>query len=233
MGTSGIEALFPVGLSVGEALRVLGPVAVYALGMAIYAVFIFKFYRFIAGRDMFNLDFSKHDDSGIPVLRDFLHLMGYLAKYVILFPAFAFFWFAVLTLMLSFLSEGREMSDILLIALATVSTIRVCAYYNEDLSRDLSKILPFAVLAIFVIDTSFFDVEASLEVLRQIIGLADTIFYYLVFLVVLEFGLRFVYGIYRAVFPAKKEPEPPQPAAAAPDQPTTPAGTQRNPAAGD
>ena len=208
MGPIGIDALFPGGLSLDEALRVLGPVALYALGMAIYAVFIFRFYRFIAGRDMFNLDFSRHDNSRIPVLRDLLHLTGYVLKYVIVFPAFAFFWFAVLTLMLSFLSEGREMSDILLIALATVSTIRVCAYYDEDLSRDLAKILPFAVLAIFLIDTTFFDVQASLEVLRQARGLSETIFYYLAFLVALEFGLRFVYGMFRAVFPVRKEETP-------------------------
>ena len=205
MGPTGIDALFPGGLSLDEALQVLGPVALYALGMAIYAVFIFRFYRFIAARDMFNLDFSRHDDSRIPVLRDLMHLIGYVLKYVIVFPAFAFFWFAVLTLMLSFLSEGREMSDILLIALATVSTIRVCAYYDEDLSRDLAKILPFAVLAIFLIDTTFFDVQASLEVLRQARALSETIFYYLAFLVALEFGLRFVYGMFRAVFPARKE----------------------------
>jgi hypothetical protein len=221
MGISGIDALFPGGLSVDEALRVLGPVAVYALAMAIYAVFIFRFYRFIAGRDMFNLDFSKHDNSSIPVLRDLLHLVGYVAKYVILFPACAFFWFAVLTLMLSFLSEGREMSDILLIALATVSTIRVCAYYDEDLSRDLAKILPFAVLAIFLIDTTFFDVEASLEVLRQTRSLAETIFYYLAFLIALEFGLRFVYGLFRAVFPAKKAESKPPATGAAEGTPAT------------
>ncbi len=221
MGPSGIDALFPGGLIVDEALRVLGPVAVYALAMAIYAVFIFRFYRFIAGRDMFNLDFSKHDNSSIPVLRDLLHLVGYVAKYVILFPAFAFFWFVVLTLMLSFLSEGREMSDILLIALATVSTIRVCAYYDEDLSRDLAKILPFAVLAIFLIDTTFFDVEASLEVLRQTRSLAETIFYYLAFLIALEFGLRFVYGLFQAVFPAKKAESTPPATGAAESTPAT------------
>jgi hypothetical protein len=221
MGISGIDALFPGGLSVDEALRVLGPVAVYALAMAIYAVFIFRFYRFIAGRDMFNLDFSKHDNSSIPVLRDLLHLVGYVAKYVILFPACAFFWFAVLTLMLSFLSEGREMSDILLIALATVSTIRVCAYYDEDLSRDLAKILPFAVLAIFLIDTTFFDVEASLEVLRQTRSLAETIFYYLAFLIALEFGLRFAYGLFRAVFPVKKAESTPPATGAAEGTPAT------------
>ena len=195
------------GLTPDDALRVLLPVAVYALGMAIYAVFIFKFYRFIAGRDIFNFDLSQNDASSVPVLKDFMSLIGYVVKYIILFPAFAFFWFAVLTVMLAFLSDDRDLSTVLLIALATVVTIRLCAYYDEDLSRDLAKILPFAVLAIFLIDTARLDVAASVAVLKQVQGQLPTIAYYLLFLVALEFGLRLIYGLFRAVFPAKKRAE--------------------------
>ncbi len=89
-------------------------------------------------------------------MRSFLHVVAYILKYLIVFPLFAFFWFAVLTMMLTFLSQGRELADTLLIALATVSAIRFSAYYNEDLARDLAKILPFALLALFLIDASFF-----------------------------------------------------------------------------
>ena len=68
------------------------------------------------------------------------------------------------------------------------------AYYNEDLSRDLAKILPFAVLGIFLIDASFFDMNASLDVLREANRHRETIFYYWAFLVVVEFALRFIFG---------------------------------------
>ena len=122
----------------------------------------------------------------------------YLTKYLVLFPAFAFFWFAVLTLILTFLSRDRPITDILLIALATVATIRVTAYYNEDLSRDLAKILPFAVLALFLIDASFFNVRDSLEVLHE------TILYYLLFLVVVEFALRLLLGIVAFLFRGRR-----------------------------
>lgn len=228
-----IGSFFPNGVSVSDAARLLWPVAAYVLGMAVYAVFIFRFYRFIAGRDIFTLDFSKNDNIAFPVVWDFIFLVWYIARYVVFFPAFALFWFAVLTLMLAFLSENRDLSEILLIALATVSAIRICAYYDEDLSRDLAKILPFAVLAIFLIDTSFFDVAASLEALRQANAQRETIFYYLLFIVGLELALRCIYGLYRAVFPGKKEPEPRQPGTSAPEPTSASATTRRNPAPGD
>ena len=220
-----VGSFLPGGVSVNQAAQLLWPVGVYVLGMAVYAVFIFRFYRFIAGRDIFTLDFSKNDNVAFPVFWDFIFLVWYVARYVVLFPAFALFWFAVLTLMLAFLSENRDLSEILLIALATVSAIRICAYYDEDLSRDLAKILPFAVLAIFLIDTSFFDVGASLAVLQQANEQRETIFYYLLFIVGLELALRFVYGMYRAVFPGKKEPKRREPSTTSPDRAEAPAAS--------
>ena len=190
-----ISFIFPNGLGVDAALDLLVPVAIYVIGMAVYAVFIFKFYRFLASRDMFDLDFSKYEESRFKLVRGFLHLVSYGAKYIILFPAFAFFWFAVLTLILVFLSQDRAFSEVLLIALATVSAIRLTAYYDEDLSRDLAKILPFAVLAIFLIDGSFFEVDESLQVLKEVNNHRERIVYYLVFLIALEFALRLILSI--------------------------------------
>ena len=176
----------------------------YVLGMALYAVFVFKFYRFVAARDMFALNLSRYEESRYRWLRRVLHVVMYLTKYLVLFPAFAFFWFAVLTLILTFLSRDRPITDILLIALATVATIRVTAYYNEDLSRDLAKILPFAVLALFVIDASFFNVRNSLDVLQDANEARETILYYLLFLVVVEFALRLLLGIVAVLFRGRR-----------------------------
>ena len=186
-----MDLIFPNGLSVDAAQQLLLPVLIVVLGMTAYAVFVFKFYRFVAARDMFGLDLSKNDQVRDAVAWDLIFLVWYLVRYLVLFPAFGFFWFAVLTLILVFLSENRELSQVLLIAMATVSAIRVSAYYNEDLSRDLAKILPFAVLGVFIIDTSFFNIQSSLDTLREISTHLETIAYYLIFLVALEFALRF------------------------------------------
>ena len=189
-----LDLVFPNGLSPYEALDHLLNVGVYIVGIGVYAVFIFHFYRFLASRDMFKLDLSGSEASRHPLLRGVLRVLMYVAKYIVVFPVFAFFWLAVLTLILAILSKDRAFSQVLLVALATVSAIRVAAYYHEDLSRDLSKILPFAVLGIFIIDASYFSLQDSLAVLREANNHRELIFYYFVFLVVLEFVLRLVMG---------------------------------------
>ncbi len=189
-----INEFFPSGLNVYDAIDILRPVVVYILGMTVYAVFVFNFYRFVATRDMFQIDLSKYEESRFRWVRAFLHIVMYIIKYLIVFPVFAFFWFAILTLILTFLSKDQSFTDILLMALATVSAIRVTSYYNEALSTDLAKILPFAVLGIFLIDTSFFTVSDSLDTLLEAEGYMENILYYLAFLILLEFALRIIFG---------------------------------------
>ena len=201
-----INLVFPQGLSLNDALGSLWPVVIYLGGMTAYALFIFHFYRFLAARDMFAIDLSKYEESRHRAVRAFLQVIMYIAKYIIVFPVFAFFWFGVLTLILAFLSRDREFTEVLLIALATVSAIRISAYYNEDLSRDLAKILPFAVLAIFIIDASFFAVEDSLSVLRKADSHREIIFYYLVFLIGLEFFLRIIMGYLVLLLTVRRRP---------------------------
>ena len=189
-----VDGIFPNGLSLEGGIELLWPLLFYVLGMVAYAVFIFKFYRFIASRDMFALDLSNYEKSRYLWVRRILHVVMYVAKYLIVFPAFAFFWFAILTIILSLLSKERAISEILVIALATVGVIRVAAYYNEDLSRDVAKVLPFAVLGLFLIDASFFEIGKSLNVLRGADEFRESILYYMVFIIALEFSLRMILG---------------------------------------
>ncbi len=209
----GFDDIFPSGLSAADAVDLLEPLALYVVGMAVYAVFVFNFYRFVAQRDMFRIDLSRYEESRFRAMRVFLHSIMYILKYLIVFPMFAFFWFAILTTMLVFLSLGREISEVLLISLATVSAIRFSAYYSEDLSRDLAKMLPFALLGIFIIDGSFVDIEASFDVLSDLNDHREAIVYYLAFLIGLEFVLRFGFGVSFWMFrqrpvKARKEVEP-------------------------
>lgn len=200
-----INELFANGLNLNDAMDLLSDVGVYVVGMAVYAVFVFNFYRFLAAKDMFRVDLSRYEQSRFRFVRRALHVFFYVLKYIIIFPIFAFFWFAVLTLILAFLSKDRSFADTLVVALATVSAVRVTAYYNEDLSRDLAKILPFAVLAVFLIDASFFAIEESLDSLREAEEYTENILYYLLFLVGLEFALRLLNGIAVAVFRRGKQ----------------------------
>ena len=190
----GMSDIFKKGLDIGDALNLLWTASAYILLMAAYALFVFKFYRFVAARDMFVVDLSKYEESSLRWLRSSFHIVLYVLKYLVLFPIFAFFWFSVLTLILALLSKGQAFSDSLLIAIGTVGAIRATAYYNESLSRDLAKILPFTVLAIFLVDTSYFSVNDSIESLKEARDYTEEMLYYLLLLVVLEFVLRLLMG---------------------------------------
>ena len=200
------------GLNVNDAWDLLSPISVYIICMVVYSIFVFKFYRFVASRDVFALDLSRYEDVSLRWLRSALHVVLYVVKYLVLFPIVAFFWFAILTMMLAFLSKGQPLSDTLSVALATVSAIRVTAYYKEALSKELAKILPFAVLALFLIDTSFFSVSESIESLQSVGDYTDDILYYLLFLIGLEFVLRLLTGAAR-VAAASRGRGPGQPSA--------------------
>jgi Na+/H+ antiporter NhaD/arsenite permease-like protein len=87
------------------AIDLLRPLALFIGGMVLYAVFIFKFYRFLGRRDIFALDLSKYERSESHSVSILLRVVFYFGKYLVLFPVVAFFWFAVLTILLSFLAK--------------------------------------------------------------------------------------------------------------------------------
>lgn len=204
-------------LNLNEALELLRPAAIFAVGVAIYAVLIFNLYRFMSRRDIFNLDFSKHEESSRPFFRKSIHLFFYVCKYLLIFPLFAFFWFGVLVVMVAFLSKTKEVEDLLLIAMAVLTAVRVTSYYTEDLSRDIAKMLPFALLGIFLIDLRYFDFGTSTELLNRAGAEWESIFYYWVFVVVLELFLRVTEPYFKALYNSIKNPRRRAPAEPEPD----------------
>jgi len=183
-----------VSFSSAEAWDVLKPALLFLLGMLVYSVFIFKFYRFIGKRDVFELNLKQYSKSTHPGLNRFLGELLYALEHIVLFPLFSFFWFGVFTVLLTFLSEDQVVQNMLLVSIALVAVIRVTAYYTEDLSKDLAKMLPFALLGVFLMNISSFSFGGSLEVIKQIPGMWKTMLYYLLFVVSLEFVLRIGHG---------------------------------------
>jgi hypothetical protein len=168
-------------LSLAEGWAVLEPLIVFVTGMVIYSVFVFKFYKFISRRNIFSRE--RGEASG-------LKKVFYALEYIFLFPVIAFLWFLVIAILLSMLSEVLRIGNIFMIAMATMVTIRICAYYNEDLSRDIAKLIPFALLAVFLLEISKISLSVPFLILAQIPLIANTLVYYFIFAVFLEIFLR-------------------------------------------
>jgi len=175
----------------------------FIIGMTVYSVFVFKFYRFLGRKEIFKLDLEKYSGKKHGGVKKFFSGLMYVIKYVLLFPLFIFFWFAMISILLMVMAKGQTAAQILLISMALVATIRITAYYHEGLSHDLAKMLPFALLGVFLINIGFFTFDAPMEMINQIPALAMTIGYYLVFIIALEFILRIV----SFILPKREETE--------------------------
>ena len=112
--------------------------------IAIYSIAIWHFYRYIAKRDCFNINTIRH--------KKFFSFL----KYFLIFPFVAFIFFLGFSLMILFITKDLEFVSILSTSFAVVIAIRLTAYYSEDLSKDVSKRLLFALLGLFIADPSYF-----------------------------------------------------------------------------
>ena len=119
-------------LNMNDAITILRPLAFFVFGVAIYSIFIFNFYRFLSRKDIFELNLARLEESKDRTFRLLWHFFSYILKYLIFFPVVAFIWFAILAILLAFLSKGQGMESILMVAMAVLSAVRVADYYNED-----------------------------------------------------------------------------------------------------
>ena len=186
--------LFGQEFTLAQAAIELKPLAIYVIGMAVYSMIVFRFYRVIAKKDLIELNLQKYNKAGHPVLEKTLAVILYLVEYVFVFPVIAFISFLVLSGLLMVLSTEYGINEIFFIAMALIAAVRATSYYNEDLSRDLAKMLPFTLLGIFLVNKEYLASTRVLELAAQSLSAISTVAYYFVFIVLLEFALRILFG---------------------------------------
>jgi len=198
--------------NVDEWIRILKPIVYLAIGFAIYAVFIFKFYRFTAHKDIFKLYLYKREMVRYAELKNFVKFLLYILEYLIIFPFVVMVWFAVLVILFILISKIGDLELIMIMSMVVVSSIRITAYYNEDLARDVAKLIPFALMAYFLIDNAsyimsptFFNYPHFEDIARQMSVLANNIPYYLIYLIVLEFILRILHALFNPLLKNDKD----------------------------
>ena len=185
----------PITVDLIEALTALRPLALATIGIAVYGIFVFNFYRFLARKDIFRLDLDKYNHTTRPLVHKTFASVLYVVKFLIVFPAFVFFWFVVLAFLLSLMARNQSVDSILLAAMGVVGSIRICAYYNQTLSTDLAKILPFALLGITLIDRSLVNIPTPSANLEEAVEYWETMVYYMAAVVMLEMIMRILAGV--------------------------------------
>jgi hypothetical protein len=169
----------------------------FTIGLSIYAIFVWYFYKSLSKRDLFSINLEKYNLPYIKhkTLGKVGSVLAYILKYGIVFPIYVFIWFLILSLFLLVLSEEITVSNILLTSIVVVSTVRVISYFKEDMSSDLAKLMPLALLAIALSNPNFFSSETALTRLSEIPILWSQIVQFLIFSIVLEWILRILHLI--------------------------------------
>jgi len=165
-------------------------VFIFAVLISLYAVFTWKFYRLLSKKDILSLNLSQYNGVEHPLLKKLVAISLYMVEYIIIMPSLIFFWFGILALIILVLSESLDIGQVIIVSAAMVTAIRILAYYEEDLSKDMAKMFPFTILAIFILSPEFFSLGRITSNLSLIPELFNKIIYFLLLIISIEFLLR-------------------------------------------
>jgi hypothetical protein len=125
----------------------------FIAGIAIYALFVWNFYRFISKRDMLpKFFYSYRQEKKISKLRQ----GKYLAIYVALFPSIIFVWFTVLAFFIYIIAEGMPLYIAIFVSMTIIAVVRILSYYKEEAAKEVAKMIPYAILSFLLTSVAIY-----------------------------------------------------------------------------
>lgn len=160
-----------------------------------YSVFVWKLYRFISKRNPLGLNLNQYNKFQHSFFSRLIAGLLYFAEYILILPFIILLSFGIFTFFLLILTQNPDISQVLIISAVVIAAIRITAYYKEALSQEISKMLPYTLLAVSVLNPySFVEaqyLERIITHISQIPQLLGDIKLYLIFIFVLEVILLF------------------------------------------
>lgn len=171
-------------------LKIIPPLFLISMGIVFYSLFIWFFYRFLARKDLLKLNLSKYDKDEDANEKKFLAILLYILEFIIITPIIIFIWFAIFSMFLIIFAKDMEVERIMLICAALISAVRITAYFKEELSKELAKLVPLTLLAVIIATPGFFEITATITRISQLPLFFGSAFYYLLFIFAWEILLR-------------------------------------------
>ena len=169
------------------------PIFYLIISIAIYSIVIWHFYRFIARRDCLTIHSVTHPK-----------VVGFL-KYFFVFPFIAFLFFLGFSLMMLFLTRDYEILAVLSTSFAVIVAIRITAYYSRDLSKDVAKMLPFALLGLFLVSPTYFSFEEIIGKIYSLPEFFNLCIQFIILITLVEWILRIMLAVKSAIFTARAQ----------------------------
>jgi hypothetical protein len=162
----------------------------FVLGMAAYCIFVFALYKRVSQRFIFAFTDRDCRNSKYPAFMKFWCRFVYGMKYVFVAPIFLFIWGAMFSAFILLMQDTIPLEQGLLISMALLAAIRICAHYSESLAEDVAKTVPLSLLALFLVDMTLIQFDDFWTKMRTIPTIWETLIVYFAVIVVLELLLR-------------------------------------------
>lgn len=178
---------------------------VFVIGVAIYALFVWYFYRFISKRDFlpkFIYPISRGEK------KSKVKIVEYAAVYTGMFPVIIFVWFMVLSFFIFFISKQMPFEIALFVSMTVIAVVRILSYYREDAAKEVAKMIPYALLSFFLTtavvfaDPNFLTEKELGLIPIKIMEHFTEILNALAVIVIFEFSFRGIFVIKRKFLPA-------------------------------
>ena len=175
------------------------------LSITAYAILIYQFYHFLSRRDVFGIKKVQpfEEKSMIAIVWNAIQAI---IHYGGIFPFFVFIWFAGFSVIFSLIAKNLPADQLLLVSVTFVGAIRITAYFTEDLSKDLAKLVPLVLLSVALVEPNFFSPILFEEKIRAISSLLPQTISFLVFVILLEWFLRFALHVKIALVGENESP---------------------------
>ena len=144
-----------------------------ALIIMLYSIFIWKFYRFVATKNILELNLNQYNKSEHPVFAKLFAGVLYLIEYIIVLPFIIFFWFTIFTLFLIFLTENIEVSNLLIISATLIKFVAIAASLSAIRVSSKRRLLPprkFLNSCVIVSDVRLLPFKIIIHIKPQIRG---------------------------------------------------------------
>ena len=167
----------------------------FAILIAISAFIILKFYLTLSKKNFIHLDLRRYNTSEHPSFHKLFAVLFYFIEYILIMPILILLWFVLLSGVLLLLASERAAGQILILSGAVIMAVRLLAYYNEEISKELAKLFPFIALSIFLLTPGAFEITSFLEKLRELPGLLENTVYFFIIIFIFEIVIRVIYTI--------------------------------------
>lgn len=185
-------------------LKIIPPVFFITITLTLYSAFVWLFYRFLGRRDVLKLDLKKYNVYKHDAIIKLFAVIFYVVEFLIVAPIVIFLWFIGLSICFIILAKELEVGTVMLICAALISTIRVTSYFNENLSRELAKMVPFTLIAVVLTDPNFWNLSTTIGRISQIPQFFSSSIYYLIFIFAFETLLRLFFLPMQIAFSMKE-----------------------------